>query len=85
MSRVGADPVAYLDSTHKLFMAAMIVCCGALIASLFASNFYLGQSHNAIETHKIIKFRNKDETAPEVVAAKAREAEEKARAELAGK
>jgi hypothetical protein len=63
-------------------MAAMIVTFGTLLAALFASNFYLGQAHNAIETHKIIKFRNQEETAPEVVAAKARDADERAKAEL---
>lgn len=66
-------------------MAAMIVTFGTLLASLFASNFYLGQNHNAIETDKLVVFRNKEDTAPEVVAAKAREAEEKIRAELEAK
>lgn len=63
-------------------MAAMIVTFGSLIASLFASNFYLGQAHNAVEGHKIIKWRNKEETAPEVIAARAREVEEKVKAEV---
>jgi hypothetical protein len=79
-----SDTPAYLDSTHKLFMAAMIVTFGTLLAALFASNFYLGQAHNAVETHKIIKFRDQEETAPEVVMAKAQEANERARKEVQG-
>lgn len=66
-------------------MGAMIVTFGTLLASVFASNFYLGQSHNAIETDKLVVFRNKEETAPEVVAAKAREAEDRIRAEMESK
>lgn len=60
-------------------MAAMIVTFGTLLASIFASNFYLGQSQNAIETHKIIKFRNKEETSPDAIAEKVREAERRAK------
>lgn len=63
-------------------MAAMIVTFGTLLASIFASNFYLGQSQNAIETNKIIKFRNKDETSPEAIAAKVREAKTRAKEEV---
>jgi hypothetical protein len=64
----------------------MIVTFGTLLASIFASNFYLGQSQNAIETHKIIKFRNKDETSPKAIAEKVREAERRVKDEVeAGK
>jgi hypothetical protein len=63
-------------------MAAMIVTCGTLLASIFASDFYLGESHNAVEMHKTIKFRNKAETALKVVAAKAKEAEQRIKDQL---
>lgn len=63
-------------------MAAMIVTFGTLLASIFASNFYLGQSQNAIETHKIIKFRNKEETSPEAIAERVREAERRVKDEV---
>jgi len=63
-------------------MAAMIVTFGTLLASIFASNFYLGQSQNAIETHKIIKFRNKEETSPEAIAEKVRKAEQRVKEEF---
>jgi hypothetical protein len=63
-------------------MAAMIVTYGTLLASIFVSNFYLGESHNAGKTHKIIRFWNKAETASEVVAAKAREAEQQIKDQL---
>lgn len=67
-------------------MAAMIVTFGTLVASIFASNFYLGQSQNAVETHKIIKFREKEETSPEAIAEKVREAERRVRSDIeAGK
>lgn len=55
----------------------MVTSFGGLLAGFFASNFYLSEAHNAIETHKIIKWRGQDETNPEVIAAKAREVEEK--------
>ena len=63
-------------------MAAMIVTFGTLLASIFASNFYLGQSQNAIETHKIIKFRNKEETSPVAIAEKVRKAEQRVKEEF---
>ena len=63
-------------------MAAMIVTFGTLLASIFASNFYLGQSQNAIETHKIIKFRNKEETSPEAIAEKVRKSEQRVKEEF---
>lgn len=67
-------------------MAAMIVTFGTLVASIFASNFYLGQSQNAVETHKIIEFREKEETSPEAIAEKVREAERRVRSDIeAGK
>jgi len=46
-----------------------------LIAGFFASNYYLGQAHNAIETDKIIKFRNQSEIDDELAAMRAREKE----------
>jgi len=63
-------------------MAAMIVTFGTLFASVFASNFYLGQSHNAVETHKIVKFRDQEETSPKAIAGKVREAEKRAKDEV---
>lgn len=49
-----------MESTEALFLAGLIVSFGSIIASIFARNFYLTQAHNAIEPHKIIKFRNKE-------------------------
>ncbi|WRT67511.1 uncharacterized protein IL334_004483 [Kwoniella shivajii] len=52
---------AYLDSTNKLFLAALIVSFGSLIACLFTSNYYLGNSLNAVEVDKVVKFRTAEE------------------------
>jgi len=52
---------AYLDSVDGLFLSALIVSFGSLICAMFASNYYLGQNHNAIEKHKILRWREPDE------------------------
>ncbi|WVQ96555.1 hypothetical protein IAU59_003660 [Kwoniella sp. CBS 9459] len=57
---------AYMESVNKLFLAALIVSFGSILCGIFASNFYLDQKHNAIEQHKIIKFRNKKEIEEEL-------------------
>lgn len=54
-------PSAYLESVDGLFLSALIVSFGSLICALFATNYYLGQNHNAIETHKILRWREPDE------------------------
>lgn len=48
---------AYLEAVHPLFLSALIVSFGAVIAGFFASNFFLGKSHNAVETDKIVNMR----------------------------
>ena len=57
-------------------MSALIVIFIALIAGFFASNYYLGQAHNAIETDKIIKFRNQSEIDEELAAMRAKAKEQ---------
>jgi hypothetical protein len=52
-----------LDSTKGLFLAGLVVSFGSIVAGIFARNFYLTSAHNAVEPHKIIKFRNKPEDA----------------------
>ena len=54
-------------------MSAIIVMIVALFAGFFASNYYLGEAHNAIETDKIIKFRDQKEIDQEMAAIKAAE------------
>ncbi|OCF35087.1 siderophore-iron transporter Str3 [Kwoniella heveanensis BCC8398] len=57
---------AYMESMNKLFLSALIVSFGSILCGIFASNYYLDQKHNAIEQHKIIKFRNKKEIEEEL-------------------
>ncbi|WVQ81948.1 hypothetical protein IAT38_004075 [Cryptococcus sp. DSM 104549] len=57
---------AYMESVPNLFLGALIVNFAALGAAFFASNYFLGKSHNSVETDKIIKFRTKDEIAVEL-------------------
>ncbi|OXG87858.1 siderophore-iron transporter Str3 [Cryptococcus neoformans Gb118] len=51
---------SYMESVSPLFLAGLITSFCSVIAALFASNYYCGQNHNAIED-KIIKFRNTEE------------------------
>lgn len=64
-----------MESVEGLFLGALIVMFVALFAGFFASNYYLGEAHNAIETDKIIKFRDQRQIDEELAAirAKARE------------
>ncbi|OCF31471.1 siderophore-iron transporter Str1 [Kwoniella heveanensis BCC8398] len=73
---------AYNEAATPLFLASLVTSFVSLIFALLTTNFYLGEKHNTIEDFDI-KMRSQDETAPEVVAARAREAEEKAAAKLA--
>jgi hypothetical protein len=72
-----------MESVRGLFLSALIVMFVALFAGFFASNYYLGQAHNAVETDKIIKFRNQSEIDEELSAAKARALEMEAEREKA--
>ncbi|KAL7420081.1 hypothetical protein Q5752_005046 [Cryptotrichosporon argae] len=73
---------AYTEAVRPLFLAALLTSFLPLIAGLLTTNFYLGDNHNAIED-KEIKFRPEQEVAPEAIAEKAREAEERAKAGIA--
>lgn len=73
---------AYTESLHGLFLAALVVCVLALVAGCLTQDFYLGTAHNTVEQHKEVRMRGEEETADEVIAARAREAEEKARAQV---
>lgn len=73
---------AYNDTIRPLFLAALITSFVGLAAGFFTKNYYLGESHNAIEENKVIRFRNKDEVSPEAIAAKAREVQERVEKEV---
>jgi hypothetical protein len=77
--------IAYTESFWGLSLAALLTSFLPIIAACFTTNFYLGKTHNSIESTEIV-FRDEDETKPEVIAAKAREVEERYRQEaLAGR
>ncbi|WWC69773.1 uncharacterized protein I206_103716 [Kwoniella pini CBS 10737] len=65
---------AYDEAIKPLYLAALLTSFVSLIFGFFTKNYVLDDRHNAVEDTKI-NFRSEDETAPEVVAAKAREAE----------
>jgi hypothetical protein len=73
---------AYNDTIRPLFLAALITSFVGLGAGFFAKNYYLGASHNAVEMDKIIRFREKEEVSPEVIAARAREVQERVEREV---
>ncbi|WWD08232.1 hypothetical protein V865_006343 [Kwoniella europaea PYCC6329] len=56
---------AYLESMKPLFLAALITSFCSIIAAAFAKNYYLGDTHNAIED-KVIKFRDQQEIEEEL-------------------
>jgi len=69
---------AYNDSFWALALAGVITSFLPLLAACFTTNFYLGKTQNSVESTEIV-FRDEAETRAEVVAAKAREVEERYR------
>ncbi|KAK8849795.1 hypothetical protein IAR55_005131 [Kwoniella newhampshirensis] len=72
---------AYNEAIKPLYLAALITSMLSLVCGAFTTNFFLGENHNDIEQKKVIKIRTEKEVAPEILAAKAREIEEKLAAE----
>ncbi|WVQ79992.1 hypothetical protein IAT38_002093 [Cryptococcus sp. DSM 104549] len=72
---------AYNEAIRPLYLAGLITSAAGLFFGFLTTDYYLGKTHNAIED-KEVRFRSKEETDPEVVAAKAREVEEKVAAKL---
>ena len=62
------------------FLLAML----SLPACAYATNFYLGEEHNSVETKKVV-MRPKEETTDEVIAERVAAAQEEARAKLSVK
>lgn len=73
---------AYNDTIRPLFLAALITSFVGLGAGFFAKNYYLGDSHNAVEEDKVIRIRNKEEVTPEAIAARAKEVQERVEKEV---
>ncbi|WRT66816.1 uncharacterized protein IL334_003779 [Kwoniella shivajii] len=67
---------AYDEAIKPLYLAALITSFVSLIFGFCTKNYVLDDRHNAVEDTKI-NMRSEEETAPEVVAAKAREVEAK--------
>lgn len=76
---------AYNETMRTLAIAALCTSFLGLAAGFFSKNYYLGDSHNNVEDHKKIRMRNKEEVSPEVVAARAREVQERIEREVAEK
>ncbi|WVQ70460.1 uncharacterized protein L199_008687 [Kwoniella botswanensis] len=72
---------AYDEAVKPLYLAALLTSFVSLIFGAFTKNYVLDDRHNAVED-TVISMKSEDETAPEVVAAKAREAEAKAAEKL---
>ncbi|KAJ7178614.1 hypothetical protein C8R43DRAFT_467113 [Mycena crocata] len=71
---------AYDDTAYMLFLPALVLSCLPLIAGCLTTNFYLGTTHNAIET-KEIRLRARDETDEEAIKRKAAEIEARVKSE----
>jgi hypothetical protein len=65
-------------------LPAFILAMLSLPACAYATNFYLGQTHNAVE-ETIVVMRPKEETTDEKIAEKVAAAQEDARAKLGAK
>ncbi|GHJ87473.1 hypothetical protein NliqN6_3875 [Naganishia liquefaciens] len=61
---------AYNEMAEDMFLPALILCFVPLIAGFLTSNFYLDDSHNAIETNKKIHLRTEAEIKAEEEALK---------------
>lgn len=74
---------AYTETLRPLFLAALVVSVLALAAGCLTKEFHLGVAHNTIETHKEVRMRGQEEVSDEIIAQRARDAEEKARQQVA--
>ncbi|KAJ7712572.1 hypothetical protein B0H16DRAFT_1743973 [Mycena metata] len=63
---------AYDDTAYYLFLVSL--CLLSILAACFTTNFYLGATHNAIES-KEVRLRDENETDEEVIRRKAAEIE----------
>ncbi|WWC85163.1 uncharacterized protein L201_000020 [Kwoniella dendrophila CBS 6074] len=72
---------AYDEAVKPLYLAGFLTSFVSLIFGFFTRNYVLDDRHNVIESTKVV-MKSQDETAPEVVAARAREAEAKAAEKL---
>lgn len=67
---------------RPIYLLAFILTWLALIPGILTNNYYLGNTHNAVEDH-VIDVKDESETTDEAVRAKVQAAEEKARREVA--
>lgn len=73
---------AYLDTAWYMELPAFLIALLSLPACAYATNYYLGDTHNAVEDKKVV-LRSQEETTDERIAQKAAEAQEAAKAKLA--
>jgi len=77
---------AYSEAFQPLVLAALITSFVGLAFGFTVKNYRLGENHNDVEQHKIIKMRNHEEVDEAVIAAKVKVVQEKvAREALAEK
>jgi hypothetical protein len=74
---------AYLDTAWYMELPALCIALIPLVAGALTPNFYLGTSHNAIETEKEVVMRDAEEVEDDQIRARAAAAEEAARAKVA--
>ncbi|OXG22594.1 siderophore-iron transporter Str1 [Cryptococcus neoformans Tu401-1] len=74
---------AYNEAIRPLYLAALIMSMLSLAFGIFTYDIHLGKNHNAIEKRETA-IRSEDEVRPEIIAAKAKEVEEKIAAEVFG-
>lgn len=75
--------LAYNEAIRPLYLAALIMSMLSLAFGIFTYDIHLGKNHNAIEKRETA-IRSEDEVRPEIIAAKAKEVEEKIAAEVFG-
>lgn len=76
---------AYLDTAWYLELPALVIGLLPIIFGCLTTNFYLGDTQNAIELEKKVVMRDAEETTDIKIAERVLQAEEAARAQIAGK
>lgn len=72
---------AYLDTAWYMELPAFLLALLSLPACALATNFYLGDAHNAVEEKKVV-MRPREETTDEKIAEQVAAAREDARVKL---
>lgn len=75
---------AYSEAFQPLLLAALLTSFVGLAFGFTVKDYKLGENHNDVETHKIMRMRNKEEVDENVIATRVKIVEEKIAQETLG-